>query len=175
MEDLLILHAGDIRGYCARSGAGFTAGLAAIQLSIASSQEKIDWLYENTAVEDGGPGRRDRPGPRRGLPLKEPGRFPSDPSAQSAPRPAPAPAPDGWTGTPPRPASRPAAGQRPRRPANAAIFSALLLVTFCLLAVVYYRPAQRHGQQQDKGPAAQHRQPVNRQGGGHFFPEVTEG
>ena len=31
--------------------AGFTAGLAAIQLSIASSREKIDWLYENTAVE----------------------------------------------------------------------------------------------------------------------------
>ena len=31
--------------------AGFTAGLAAIQLSIGSSQEKIDWLYENTAVE----------------------------------------------------------------------------------------------------------------------------
>lgn len=31
--------------------AGFTAGLAAIQLSIASSQERIDWLYENTAVE----------------------------------------------------------------------------------------------------------------------------
>lgn len=31
--------------------AGFTAGLAAIQLSIAGSREKIDWLYENTAVE----------------------------------------------------------------------------------------------------------------------------
>ena len=31
--------------------AGFTAGLAAIQLSIAGNQEKIDWLYENTPAE----------------------------------------------------------------------------------------------------------------------------
>jgi len=31
--------------------AGFTAGLAAIQLSIAGNQQKIDWLYENTPVK----------------------------------------------------------------------------------------------------------------------------
>ena len=31
--------------------AGFTVGLAAIQLSIAGNQEKINWLYENTSVE----------------------------------------------------------------------------------------------------------------------------
>ncbi len=31
--------------------AGFTVGLAAIRLSIASNQEKVDWLYENTSAE----------------------------------------------------------------------------------------------------------------------------
>ena len=31
--------------------AGFTVGLAAIQLSIVNSQERIDWLYDNTAVD----------------------------------------------------------------------------------------------------------------------------
>ena len=31
--------------------AGFTVGLAAIQLSITGSQAEIDWLYENTTVE----------------------------------------------------------------------------------------------------------------------------
>ena len=31
--------------------AGFTAGLAAIQLSIAGNRDRIDWLYENTPVE----------------------------------------------------------------------------------------------------------------------------
>lgn len=31
--------------------AGFTLGLAAIQLSIVGSQERVDWLYENTVVE----------------------------------------------------------------------------------------------------------------------------
>ena len=31
--------------------AGFTVGLAAIRLSIAASQERINWLYENTSAE----------------------------------------------------------------------------------------------------------------------------